>query len=150
MNTLHKKGFTALMIAVKRNHAKCVEQLLKSKSIDVDKGDFWNKNTALICAAYKGYESCLELLLHAGANVNRPNAEKFTPLIYANINGHHKCVELLLQAGAVVNIPDAKGLTALMHASVNGYCQCVELLLNVGAVVNLIDETEDTALMLAS
>ena len=95
-NTLNKKGFTALMIAVKRNHTKCVEQLLKLKSLDVDKGDFWNKSTALICAAHKGYESCAELLLHVGANMNLPNVENFTPLIYANINGHHECVELLL------------------------------------------------------
>ena len=29
VNTLNKIGFTALMIAVKRNHNKCVEQLLK-------------------------------------------------------------------------------------------------------------------------
>ena len=54
--------------------------------------------TPLYIAAEKGHNSCVEVLLDAGAKVDQAKQENHdaTPLFIAAYHGHEKCVELLL------------------------------------------------------
>ena len=51
--------------------------------------------TPLFIAAEKGHEKCVQLLLGAGAVVNKAANDGYTPLIIAAQMGHQKCVQLL-------------------------------------------------------
>ena len=55
--------------------------------------------TPLGAAAKKGHKEIAQLLLEAGADVNRCK-----PIIYAAPGGHREVVELLLGEGADVNL----------------------------------------------
>ena len=96
--------------------------------------------TSLMHAAYTGREGCVNDLLQAGADVNKPGADvtqsiadanslgtgvnqmdvrRQTALIYALRCEHdnEKCVQLLVNAGADVNKQDVEGQTALFSCS---------------------------------
>ena len=101
-------------------------------------------------AARKGYSRCLELLLDAGANVNRQDWLGDTSLELAAGSGHDRCVELLLKAGADVNKRDGEGYTALMEAAYAAHCSTVKLLLDSGSDVKVRSKnTGEAALLLA-
>lgn len=88
----------------------------------------WNDYTALSSAAKKGAETCVKLLLDAGAD---PNEEDGNALLRAAQNGHATCVELLLKAGADPSIKEnyfGKYYTPLDWAERNGHTDCIELL----------------------
>ena len=89
--------------------------------------------TPLSAASLRGHDKCIELLLKAGADVNRIDMWGFTPLIAASRGGHFQCVEALLQAGAYVNFVSRRGAkTALMVASWGGHYRCSQILIKAG------------------
>ncbi|KAG4088840.1 ankyrin [Neocallimastix lanati (nom. inval.)] len=53
-------------------------------------------STPLMCAAYKGHDKIIQLLLKWNADFNIQNKNGFTPLEFAITNGYHKVVDLLL------------------------------------------------------
>ena len=59
----------------------------------------------------------VEMLIHAGANVNQANRDGLTPLQYASRSVHTKIVEILIRAGANVNQANRDGLTPLHYMS---------------------------------
>ena len=80
-----------------------------------------NGSTALIHAAYYGYNTCVKTIVEAGADVNVNNKEGFTALMAAagstrmpeaNI---FNTVRLLLQHAAHVNIYNTQGQNALQN-----------------------------------
>ena len=110
--------------------------------------------TPLLRAADSGHLQCMELLIKAGAAVNKPQNIEYgeTSLMKSAKGGHVKCVELLLKSGADVNLwtTDNKrkkalmkrgwnigGHTALYVAVVNKQPECVKLLTEAGADVNI-------------
>lgn len=97
-------------------------------------------NTALLLAAQFGAVSALRLLLHAGANVDRPNAEGATPLYYAAKKGEDECVSILLKAGAAKEsrIHSSK-LTPFLVAVKHGQTKCASLLVEAGSDVTACD-----------
>ncbi len=72
--------------------------------------------TALLYAARDGCYDCVEELIGAGADVNRPTPEGVTPLMIALDNDHNDVAKLLLDRGANPNLWDWWGRTALYIA----------------------------------
>jgi len=71
---------------------------------------------ALLYAARSGCYACVEDLIAAGADVNRPTPEGITPLMIALDNQHNDVAKLLMDKGANLNVWDWWGRTALWIA----------------------------------
>jgi ankyrin repeat protein len=69
--------------------------------------------TALLYSARGGCYDCVEALIAAGAEVNRPTPEGVTPLMLALDNDHTDVAKLLLDRGANPGLWDWWGRTAL-------------------------------------
>ena len=72
--------------------------------------------TPLLYAARAGCEDCVEALLDAGADPNRPNPDGVTPLIVAIDNFAFDTAKLLFERGASPHVWDWWGRTALYAA----------------------------------
>ena len=98
-DTVHSTvGASALIAAVDRGRATCVELLLGAGAkVDQAPND---GATPLFIAALQGQEKCVELLLGAGAKVDQAENNGDTPLSNALQKGHKKCAALLRAAGA--------------------------------------------------
>ena len=72
--------------------------------------------TALLYAARDGCYACVEELLAAGDDMNRPTPEGITPLMIALDNDHNDVAKLLLDRGANPKLWDWWGRTALYIA----------------------------------
>jgi uncharacterized protein len=72
--------------------------------------------TALLYAARDGCYDCIDALLAAGADVNRPTPEGVTPLMLALDNDHNEVGKLLLDRGANADLWDWWGRTPLYIA----------------------------------
>ena len=104
-------------------------------------------------AAQQGHEGVVELLLKAGADVNKATTDDgATPLFIAASNGHKGVLELLLKAGADPNSEKTRGIirTPLMISTVMGHSRVCSLLLEAGANVNhAVDDNVGPALRIA-
>ena len=58
--------------------------------------------TALHCAAYGGFQDCVQLLLEAGSDVTLQDSEGITALHWAASTGHMGTTSLLLASGTSV------------------------------------------------
>ena len=127
--------------------------------------------TALMLGINTGQLPVVEMLIKAGANVNRiEEFRKQTPLMWAATAPRNagEMVKLLLAKGAdvrpralytdwpnqITSEPRAQyrpvgGLTALLYAARDGCYDCVEALIGAGADVNVPTPEGVTALMLA-
>ena len=81
--------------------------------------------TALMVAADKGEAQLLEVLIQAGADVNREQDTEYKNSRFMQTEKRQMI-----------------GCTALMYAAKSGNAQCVQLLLNAGADVNVVQENE--------
>src|SRR5262245_4362165 len=72
--------------------------------------------TPLIYAARSGCTDCVQALLDAGADVNKPNPDGVTPLMVAIDNFHYDTAKLLFERGANPHLWDWWGRTALYTA----------------------------------
>ena len=110
--------------------------------------------SAIHRAAYHANHRCVDVLVSAGADVNKTtkpilavaldcttkncemtfekSMEKYIP----EHHSHSTCVKLLIMAGADVNMAEDKGFTPLINAARNDHGDCVDLLIEVGACVN--------------
>ena len=97
-----------------------VINFLRQHGADMNMQDS-NGSTALIHAAYYGYNTCIKPIVEAGADVNVSNKEGYTALMAAagstrmpeaNI---YNTVRFLLQLGAHVNRYNTMGQNALQH-----------------------------------
>ena len=107
-------------------------------------------NTALISAAsIGGFESAVNQLIKAGADVNAKNKRGETALICASMNEHEEVVEELIKARANIYARNNGGVTALMMACDRGHERVVSKLCAAGVDINAKDNTGLTALMIA-
>ena len=124
--------------------------LALANGADVNEGSGYYRNTPLMQAARSGDTATVELLLQAGADVNRRNAGGMTALSWAACANHPEVVKLLLAAGALVNIPTTccgatpngwcrTGCTELHIAALHGSAECISLLLAAGADIEARD-----------
>jgi ankyrin repeat protein len=110
--------------------------------------------TPLLYAARDGRIDTTRILLDAGADIDRRDANDITPLIAAITNNHPDVARLLIERGADINAPDWYGRTPLWAAVetrnmdvdnasfVNGidrgpYLELVQVLLDRGADPNV-------------
>ena len=107
--------------------------------------------TPLIVAAMQGRESCVELLLDSGAEVDQHMTTEgaATALLAAAQQGHVRCVSMLLAAGGRVNQANENGDVPLGAAAYKGQVACAERILLAGASVDHANARGATPLGLA-
>jgi ankyrin repeat protein len=86
------------------------------------------------------------LLIDAGASVNRPN---WTPLHYAASKGHTAMMRLLIENDAYIDAESPNGTTPLMMAAYYATPNAVKLMLEEGADPSLQNQDGQTALAMA-
>ena len=106
-------------------------------------------NTPLMLAA-RSKKGILQMLLQAGADVNKTNNQGLSAIMYASRNGNSACVDALIKAGADVNKTNNEGLSATMYASRCGNSACVDALIKAGADVNSVNSRGETALFVTT
>uniref|UniRef100_A0A3Q2PR71 Ankyrin repeat and SOCS box containing 3 n=1 Tax=Fundulus heteroclitus TaxID=8078 RepID=A0A3Q2PR71_FUNHE len=102
VNRVHTAScWTCLHQAVYKGHGSIVRVLVKVCDLEAQDD---HRISPLFVAAQYGQRECLELLIHAGADVNAQAADLATPLMIASQEGHQACVDLLLDHGADPNM----------------------------------------------
>ena len=144
-NTPTEKGEPALVFAVRSGAPKTVAYLLKQPSIQIDATNMADE-TALMLAANANDLASANLLIEAGASVNRPN---WTPLHYAASKGHTAMMRLLIENDAYVDAESPNGTTPLMMAAYYASPNAVKLMLEEGADPLLRNQDGQTALDMA-
>ena len=144
-NTPTEKGEPALVFAVRSGAPKTVAYLLKQPSIQIDSTNMADE-TALMLAANANDLASANLLIEAGASVNRP---KWTPLHYAASKGHTAMMRLLIENDAYVDAESPNGTTPLMMAAYYASPNAVKLMLEEGADPLLKNQDGQTALDMA-
>ena len=144
-NTPTEKGEPALVFAVRSGAPKTVAYLLKQPGIQIDATNMADE-TALMLAANANDLASANLLIEAGASVNRPN---WTPLHYAASKGHTAMMRLLIENDAYVDAESPNGTTPLMMAAYYASPNAVKLLLEEGADPLLRNQGGQTALDMA-
>ena len=144
-NTPTEKGEPALVFAVRSGAPKTVAYLLKQPSIQIDATNMADE-TALMLAANANDLASANLLIEAGASVNRP---KWTPLHYAASKGHTAMMRLLIENDAYVDAESPNGTTPLMMAAYYASPNAVKLMLEEGADPLLKNHDGQTALDMA-
>lgn len=97
---------------------------------DIDCLDSWGR-TALHAASVSTNSKCLQVLINAGADINRQcgtRGENKTALHLCAELGYLSNVATLLEAQASFTIKDSNGLTALDLATRNGHEDCIKAL----------------------
>ena len=139
---------TALHAAVKRNHLKIVQTLLKHGADVNALGQFgW---TPLHFASRDGHLEIGRLLLEHDADVNAQTDDHWTPLLLAAWNGHFELVWTLLRHNADVSLQHFDEDTPLHRTSERGDVDIARLLLDHGANPKARGEDQKTPLHLAS
>ena len=120
VNAQNEFGTTALMLAAENKDSKEIVELLLGAGANVNINDT-NSNTALILSAKSSNYEYIDILVQAGAHVNRVNSEESTVIDYlindynintaknaeADTSGQlHKCIKFLVHTGADVKSQD--------------------------------------------
>ncbi len=72
--------------------------------------------TPLLYATREGHENVAKILLDAGAQIEKADADGVTPLLMSVLNGHISLAQMLIARGAHVNVSDWYGQTPLWAA----------------------------------
>lgn len=144
-NTPTEKGEPALVFAVRSGAPKTVAYLLKQPGIQIDATNMADE-TALMLAANANDLASANLLIEAGASVNRPH---WTPLHYAASKGHTGMMRLLIENDAYIDAESPNGTTPLMMAAYYASPNAVKLMLEEGADPLLKNQDGQTALDMA-
>lgn len=117
---LQKSGFLLLSAAAEHGLVSLTRQLLKSGA-DVN-GRMRGEDTPLMIACTAGHGEIVDLLLEAGADVNKKSSVSDegdpgeTPLMTAAADGNRDMIGTLLKHGADVKVKTRRGRTALSLA----------------------------------
>lgn len=112
------------------------------------RGDF--KTTALMRAAYHGYDDIMKTLIASGANVDMADRGGATALHLAARNGRVEAVKMLLKYGADINAADKEGYTPIMRAILAHQPAVVNTLVDAGADIGKLNDNEESPLMQAA
>ncbi|XP_077560954.1 uncharacterized protein LOC144175821 isoform X3 [Haemaphysalis longicornis] len=142
----NKENVTALHMAVTKNLYDIVKTLLTQGRIAVDAVCGQGSRTALSLALEHGHKHVVKVLVDAGADVNKLDADGNTPLHICLMRHHYEIIKILVAAGADVNKQDAKGNTPLHICLMGHHCEIIEILVAAGADVNKQDAKGNTPL----
>ena len=92
-----------------------------------------HKATALWCTSTGNYVEIVEMLIEAGAEVNKPTSTGSTPLRGVAFNRHCGVMEVLIKNGADLHSANIHGQSPLLIAVICGHLKATKLLLNKGA-----------------
>jgi ankyrin repeat protein len=143
-----KRRKADLLDAVRAEDLSAVKALVEA---GVNLNEYGEYDTPLATAAQKGYDSIVDYLLQAGAEVDKANRVGNTPLLIAINENHPSIVNKLIKAGAKVNAGvTPQGYTPLIAAAMGGNDAIVKLLLDNGAEVDAKNVGRNTPLMWAT
>lgn len=145
-----REGYTALIstITERNSNIEVIKQLIQASDVNLSAPD---GTPPISYAAFNGKHEIVQLLIGAGADVNRANDRTMTPLMFASIRKDNTAViKQLLAAKVDVNARSQNGNNALMTAAINGATDAVGLLVEAKAEVNAKDNEGHTALMSAA
>ena len=108
--------------------------------------EVWYMETPLTACVANRRQSCVNLLLAAGTDVNFPDSLGLTPLMHAVVSDQPAMQTILLYNGANVNAMDHFYETALVKAVVRGKFSAAVQLLQEGAEPNIVIWGNKTAL----
>jgi len=150
VNEKNKHGDTPLMLTVQNNDVGLTKLLIKRNA------DLYAKNNSGKDALYYSLNAksmdMLNVLIHAGINVERRYKNKRTPLMIAINNGNLAAVKLLLRGfGSNVHAVNNEGENALVMALKRRKKRVamMEELLKKGADANSYDENGQSVLSIA-
>lgn len=136
-----KDSTTPLLAAVSLNHVDISHMLLQYGAA-VNRTDR-NGCTPLYKAAYHGRPVLVDMLVKAGAEVDKPDKEEQTALHIcvqnAIVHSSYAAVERLLAAGASVNVRDLYGRAPIHIAAHWKIREMLRLLIAAGSEVDLVD-----------
>lgn len=138
--------FSAFAAAVETGDATTVVRLLDGNAGWIQTpigGDGW---TALQMSIRFGRQEVTEVLILAGADVDRANPYGWTAVHYAAMNGNIAALRLLLKNGADGNRKAQQGETPLHWAVNNGQSDAAEILIRSGVRLNPLDDLGRTPL----
>jgi ankyrin repeat protein len=118
--------------------------------MDVNLRDKRSDTTALEHAVRNANREMVQLLLSAGADVNKTNDAGETVLMMLDDDATSDLIWDLINAGGGVNRKDKSGATALMQVAASNNLEALKTLLDAGAEVDARNEEGQTALMLAA
>jgi ankyrin repeat protein len=124
-NATFGEGETVLMTAARAGDAESVRALLAHGGLP-DATENWHGQTALMWAAIENHADVVQLLIDAGAEVDRASTK-------------HDWVKISYSEGNVPKTRDLGGLTALQFAARQGSIDAVETLLDAGADPSLAE-----------
>jgi TonB family protein len=117
----------SLRDCARAGEVQCVRDLVAGAAPDPDAADGtgW---TALMYAVEAGHDGIVEMLLAAGASLDRRNPSGETALHLAARHGRTASARLLLQAGADFALRDTEGRTPLYRAIEKRRADVIEML----------------------
>ncbi|CAG9999075.1 unnamed protein product [Clonostachys byssicola] len=131
--SINKAGYKKKTPLIRASSHEVAELLVKNGA-DTNACDR-DGETPLGCAARRGDEATVKLLIDHGASVSK--AEKHeTPLICAASRGDEAIVQLLIDHGASIDKAKKNGETPLICAASIGHEAIVKLLIDHGASIN--------------
>ena len=103
---------------------------------DLESRLFWipcTETTPLILAVWLEHYKLVDLLVEAGAELDKKDSNGYTALMRAAFIGDLGICKKLVSAGADIEMRNQRGKTALMFASYNYNLKIVKYLLSIGA-----------------
>jgi len=101
----------------------------------------------LIAAAYGNHLQAAELLVRAGADVNRQDVTQQSAFLIATSDGYLELLRLTLAAGADVHRTDSYNGTGLIRAADRGHVEIIRELLKTGIKLDHVNRLGWTALL---
>lgn len=145
--------FLPLHWAAANGDAAEVEHLIQGANVNVDESDRRNR-TPLDWAACRCHPQVINVLVKAGADVNRTDKNGWTPLLLASESIEDACesaIIALIQAKADVNCQvKRRGWTPLHYAVCKGLTRATDALIKAGSDVNRAANNGATPLHVAA
>ena len=139
-------GFSALSGAAYNGHAEILQYLLQ-QGVSANAEGEPSGAAPLSIASYKGQLACMQALLAAGADIDRPDADGCTALYCAAHEGQLEALKLLLSQGANVQGCCSYERDPLCTAAFHGHMACVQTLLRQVARLSAAENTVSALLM---
>lgn len=149
INQENHKQQTAVFYACKLEHEECLDILLDSDGVDLNKADHRGMTPLMMVAAF-GNLSMVTKLVNRGVALDAQDHAQRTALYYACDTGNGDVATFLLQRGANAALSCANLTTPLMLGCLDGDKAIVSAVLGTPnldpAYINLVDHHSMTAL----